>query len=164
MNKKGISPIIATAILVGIVVTLAVIVWIFISSFVGELIVKQNQPAETICIDKVKISADVDLSKDKNKIVIVNNGGVPLAGFSVEMRGVVNGRTQAKRMPYDCALDIGASSAKCHEFNKAFPNDFNALWSSCQKVKIIPTILGTGDRSGTNKLFSCEIASVESVC
>ncbi|MBU2496540.1 MAG: hypothetical protein KJ767_00585 [Nanoarchaeota archaeon] len=148
MNKKAISPIIATAILVAIVMTLAVIIWIFLSSFVSELVIKQGKPASTVCIDNVRISVDVDFSRRDDKIVIVNDGSSPIAGFTIKSGG--------EGSYYECVLDVGDSSSSVN-CNIDIVNCNN-------KMKITPSILGTGETSGENKLFNCETASVEVSC
>ena len=142
MSKKAISPIIATAILVAIVITLAVVIWIFLSSFVSELVIKQGKPASTVCMDSVRISVDTS-----NGIVIANDGSVPIAGFIIKYDG--EGRY------YECALNSGESSAS---------NKCNVNIGYCNKVKVIPVILGIGETSRENKLFNCETASVERAC
>lgn len=140
LEKRGISPIIATAILVGVVVTLGVIVWLFTKGFVSELIMKDNAPVSTVCSDKVRISAEIM----DGKLVVSNDGSVPIAGVMVETR---QGGT-ADREWENCPLDVGQSSAAwC---------DIIISSTYYDEIKIIPSILGEGEKSGDEKLFMCE--------
>lgn len=58
MKKKGVSPVIATVLLIGIVIALSLIVFIWMSTFIGETITKfDGENVELVC-DKVEIDAD----------------------------------------------------------------------------------------------------------
>ncbi len=138
MKKKGISPIIATAILVALVVSLAVIVWLFLSGFVSEIVVKQGKPAATICVDNVKISAAIS----GGQLTILNEGQVPLAGFIVKSGG--SGKY------YPLPLNVGESGTV----------SINCVG----KAQVIPEILGRGKKTNKKKLFACKVASVEVFC
>ena len=92
MNKKAISPIIATVILISLVVTVSVIVWIFLGGFIKELVIKQEKSVEAVCLDDVEISASVgNLASDE--VIISNDGNAPIAGINIEVNA---GRGKAK--------------------------------------------------------------------
>lgn len=87
IKKRGLSPVIATVLLVLLAVILAVIVFLWARSFIGENIQKQEQKIELIC-EKVNfvpeaIKSDTGLS---SKIYIQNNGDVPLYGIEVRTK------------------------------------------------------------------------------
>lgn len=159
--KKAVSPIIATSILIALVITLAVIIWIFLSGFTKELTLKQGVPAESVCIEKVKISVDVipGTSGIVREIVVSNDGEVPLAGFNLEFRA----RGRAQKKYFDCPLMPGQTSAEttsCRLSN--FADEFDAnLLRDYQKIKIVPNILGIGQQSSKKKLFECITSSEE---
>lgn len=79
MKKKGVSPVIATVLLVGIVMALSVIVFFWFKSFVHESNLKFGADVSLSC-PHVKFSAQYS----DNTIQISNTGNVPIYDF--EMR------------------------------------------------------------------------------
>lgn len=164
IKKEGVSPIIATMILISLVVTLSLVIWIFLQGFLAELYLKQQIPVQTICIDKVKISAyRGDLTTSPPDIVIINEGQVDLAGFQLEISKL----GEKKRVFYNCSMGIGKTSFDSDPTTgclSTFQTDFSDLVSGCEEVKIIPVIIGVGSRSGAIKEFPCETKTVTKKC
>ena len=78
MNKRGLSPVIATALLIVIVLVLALIIFLWARGFLKEKNVKFNQPIENSCADIVfnsEASAGV--------LSVVNNGNIPIYQFEI---------------------------------------------------------------------------------
>jgi len=84
-DRKGVSPVIATVLLVGIALVLAVIVFLWASSFIGESIEKEGRAIELAC-ENVKFEPE---AISTSKIDIVNRGNVPIYG--IEIRGASAG-------------------------------------------------------------------------
>ena len=102
MDKRGVSPLIATILLVGIAVTLAVV----LSTFIQGLTKKQTEDAEDklflgqVCINDVNIdyrsfcfygeledNENLGFYNAKIKIEIRNNAEVPIEEFSFKIMG-----------------------------------------------------------------------------
>lgn len=101
MNKKGISPVIATVLLITIALILAVIIFLWARNFIGEKVQKFGEPIENSC-SEISFDADVSLSDGNLALDVVNKGNIPLYGIEVRMKedgGVINigsaGRTIA---------------------------------------------------------------------
>jgi flagellin-like protein len=82
MKKRGLSPIIATVLLVSLTLVLAMIIFVWARSFVGEKIQKFDEPVEYSC-ERVNFEAEVY----DNKIHVVNRGNVPLYGLEIRQAG-----------------------------------------------------------------------------
>ena len=84
MNKRGVSPVIATVLLIGIVIALGVIVFFWFSSFTQEAITKFNgENIQLVCNDvqfQASYSSDGDLA-------FSNTGNVPIYSFNVQIQG-----------------------------------------------------------------------------
>lgn len=82
-NKKGISPLIATVLIVGFVIVLAGVIWIFARDTIQEQIEKNaaKKLAETTCLSEVKITA-TDCSSTSTQLIfkVENQGSKMLAG------------------------------------------------------------------------------------
>ena len=78
VGKKGLSPVIATVLLVSIALVLAVIIFLWARSFVAEQIEKGGRVVEMACED-VKFLAEAY----SGQLMIENVGSVPLFGVEI---------------------------------------------------------------------------------
>lgn len=85
-TRQGVSPVIATALLIGIVVTLAGIVFIWAQGFVQEGLQKRGEPIERSC-DATSFEADVFKEGSTYILEINNRAELPLYGFVVKELG-----------------------------------------------------------------------------
>lgn len=82
MEKGGVSPVIATVILVGIVMALSIIVFFWFRSFVHESNLKFGKDVSLSC-QYATFSAHY--SPSDNTLQLSNTGNVPIYSFSVQM-------------------------------------------------------------------------------
>jgi len=91
-NKRGLSPVIATTLLILIAVIIAVIILLWIRSYIGEKAEKDlgSGPIalENACRE-VKFDADakLDVNNLNLKVHVGNNGNVPIYGIEVKKKG-----------------------------------------------------------------------------
>lgn len=83
-NKKGLSPVVATVLLVSITLVLAVIVFFWARSFIGETVEKNERAIDMSC-EEVNFFAEAA----NNELSIQNIGTVPI--YAIEMRVEGNG-------------------------------------------------------------------------
>jgi flagellin-like protein len=84
MEKRGVSPVIATVLLIGIVIALGVIVFFWFSSFTQEAVTKFNgENIQLVCND-VQFQASYSSGGD---LAISNTGNVPVFSFNIQMNG-----------------------------------------------------------------------------
>ena len=161
-DKRAISPIVATVILISIAIVLALVIWLFVKGFVSELVVKLGKPAATVCEEDVSIDASLefDSSSAVKNVIVENNGNVPIAGFNLELER----RGSAKRNYYPCAILQGQSSPTAPPCIDNIASDFEGLESNCETATVIPVLLGTGQSSGKEKLSTCETKAVTLSC
>ncbi len=81
-GRKGLSPIVATVLLVSIAVVLAGIIFFWAYSFIGESVTKNGQAVDQVCKDVV-FEAEVY----SGILLIKNVGDIPLWGVQVLKRG-----------------------------------------------------------------------------
>jgi flagellin-like protein len=84
-KKRGLSPVIATILLISVALVLAVIVYLWARSFIGESIEKNGRDVSLVC-ENVVFSAEGN--SGSGALSIVNTGVVPI--YAVEMRVVGN--------------------------------------------------------------------------
>ncbi len=101
-KKKGVSPVIATVLLIAIVVVLALIIFFWFRSFTKEAVLKFDKNIELVCED-VAFSGSVS----GTTLVMSNEGNVPIADVRVKISGV-SGRKNVDLNLVD-GLNVGQS-------------------------------------------------------
>ena len=88
-NKRGVSPIIATVLLIVIVVILAMIIFLWARSFVGEAIQKKNKPIEQSCGE-----VNLELSYREGVLYATNKGNIPIYNLEISKKSGASIDTQ----------------------------------------------------------------------
>ena len=142
LNKKGVSPVIATVLLIGMVIVLGLIIFLWMRSLAQETITKfEGENIELAC-DKVEFTA----SKVGDQLTI-SNGNVPIFDFAIKIS--INGG-------YDT---IDASELFGNDWPRTGLNMgkvFSSTSSQIQgkEITLIPILLGKSE-SGNQKKFTC---------
>lgn len=110
LKKRGLSPVIATTLLISITLVLAVIIFFWARSFIGETIEKEGRAIENSC-------ADVDFLAEAHdgKLFVQNIGSVAIYAVQMKIKGrgeVSVGQTTGSVGPGESAsFDITSASA-----------------------------------------------------
>lgn len=138
-NKKGISPIIATVLLIVIAIALFLIIFLWIRSFQGERIEKFGAPIENACPN---VHLKLTYNAQSGKLQIENDGNVPVHKIQI-FEITTTGTTKVK----DVTIDLRSG--------ETYPE---LILISCQapdRLKIIPILLGMTE-GGAQKEYICE--------
>ena len=140
VNKKGVSPVIATVLLVAIVIVIGLIIFLWFRGMVQEAIVKFDKNIELVCGD---VNFDVDYS-DGN-LNILNLGNVPI--YKMKVKIYSDGGYETKNIDEVFGewngLNVGGS------YSGILDGSVNP-----EKIFLIPVLLGDSD-SG-RKFYVCE--------
>ncbi len=85
-SKKGLSPVIATVLLITLAIVLVGIVFLWMRGFVSEQVEKQGKPVEQVCAD-VRFEKDTEIYGDSLDLRITNVGNVHIYGLDVKFVG-----------------------------------------------------------------------------
>ena len=134
MKKKGVSPVMATVILIAIVVILALIIFLWAKGFVGERAQKFGSAIELSC-DKTNfevglLSGSGCSGENSLRLDILNKGNIPLYGFVIKEKGKAD--VKVKTTVEKETITIGSSETFC----------FSADLVPGSEVLVIPIILG----------------------
>ncbi len=83
-NKRGLSPIIATLLLISITFALAIIIFFWARSFIEENIQKQGQPIQNLC-GEISFQAEIYETSSGMTLFIENNGDVHIHGVEIKI-------------------------------------------------------------------------------
>jgi len=139
-NRKGISPVVATVLLVVLALVLAMIVFLWARGFVSEQIEKQGRPTDQVCKE---VSFEVD-GVQEGQIVnlqIVNRGNVPIYNFDIKFVG--GGDSSIKT--FDFGVDVGGATDR-----QQIP-----LVGEPSQIVLYPMILGAVRGKQVNKPVTC---------
>ncbi len=144
MKKKGVSPVVATILLISIVVVLALIIFLWARSFVGERAQKFGSAIEYSCggEEGVKMEAGIFNDAGAFKLDIKNNGNIPIYGFIV--KEFSQGTIIAREISDSGTLNLGESISISLD---------NVDVTDSDELLIVPILLG---QVGTQKqAYTC---------
>lgn len=149
IGKRGVSPVIATVLLIALVIIIAIIIFLFMRNIGGESISKfGDENIKLACQNKVKFEA----SYLNGKLAISNIGEAPI--FSINIRIMTaGGNYETKEInkipewPSSGLLDGGAVSVPLQ------------LDSNTEKIVLTPVLVGTV-KDGGKRTYVCEEYSI----
>lgn len=144
-NRKGLSPVIATILLVGLVVVSGTIIFTWIRGLTQESVTKFDQNIQLVCGN-----VEFEGTYADGKIDVSNTGNVPIYDFQVKLLDASGEFLTKKMREYDgwsiSGLNIGGAVTV---------DTRGAL--SYDKIILIPILAGTA-QSGSQASFTCDEA------
>jgi len=144
MKKKGVSPVIATVLLVGMVVVLGLIIFLWMKSFTKETITKlDGTNIELVCDD-----VNLVVSRAENQLTISNSGNVPVYDVQIDFKYAGSHNTTNAR---DFFSDDWPSSGLNN--GEVFSGSDTSV-ASAESLIITPILIGSSE-SGSQKTYVC---------
>ena len=147
-NKKGVSPVIATVLLISMVIIIGIIIFLWFRGMVGETVTKFGKNIELACEDVV-----FDASYSGETLFITNDGAVPIYDMNVKIEGAGSHDTEKLSEPTTSSwrADLGDNGLIQ---GGVFESDV-AEAQGATSITLIPILLGNTD-GGENKEFVCD--------
>jgi len=150
-NRRGVSPVIATTLLITITIILAIIVFIWAKSFIGEAVEKNGERAENSCeLVTFDVNARMGAGGEEDLtnlyLDITNRGNVPI--YSAEVRKKSLGSIRFAGSPVQ-GIDATISTGQVETIEIAPQGDIEAG----DEIVVIPIILG--EEGNTRVAFPC---------
>jgi len=139
-NRRGLSPVIASVLMILLVLVLAGIIFFWARGFIGEQIEKFGKPVEQACSS---ISFKVERVGD-DKLEILNDGNVDIFSFNIKM--IKGGDSETSRF----AFPVEAGKAVENSVTLTMEDD-----SYPDEVIIYPALVGNVRGKSLNKPFTC---------
>ncbi len=138
MNKRGVSPVVASVLLIALTFVLAAIVFLWARGFLAEKTQKFGEPVESSC-ERISFEAEAIIN---DGISIVNRGNVPLYGVEIRKKGFGSLRNVGV---FDKTIGIGENG------KIGMPGGVSAG----DTIVLVPMVLG--EVSGAKKSFTCGV-------
>src|SRR3989344_2922983 len=150
-KKKGVSPVVATVLLIAIVVVIAIIVFLWLrKGLIPETILKSGKNIQLNC-DEVDFTA----SLGGGYIEITNDGNVPIQDFNVKLIG--EGSSSQKTIQE--IITAGTFPTGGLQQSKSFSQPYNTVTgyidSSVKQIILIPVLRGVSEDDGNEKDYVC---------
>jgi len=142
MKKKGLSPVIATTLLVLLVVILGLMIFLWARGFLEEQLEKFGGPIEKAC-KKIRFDAEGKNNRGTLDLEITNRGNVDIYQFDVKMEAA--GESQTRRFKYKVP---SKSSTKGN-----IVLGVGSKGTLPEKITVYPSLIGRS--GGENKIFTC---------
>lgn len=143
-GDKGVSPIIATVILVAIVIASGTIVFMWFRGFIQEKVIKFGKNVELVCED-----VNFDASYAESQLSIVNRGNVPIFGMKIKI--FEDGSYETKDLKDDFP-NAGWPEGGLGQ-GEAFSGNIQSEVSGKEKIIVIPVLVGSSKEG--KKVFTC---------
>lgn len=142
VKKKGVSPVVATVLLISIVIVLALIVFMWVRSFAQESITKFGSENIELACDKVALST----SYSEGNLFVSNDGNVAVYDLNVEIKDA-NGHETKKISELTTTWPTNGLGP-----GKVFSGELSL--DEPKSVLVYPILLGEGEEGET--LFDCD--------
>ena len=143
-KKKGLSPVIATVLLIGIVVVIGLIVFTWFKGFTQEAVIKFDQNAELVCND-----VEFQASLSGTTLSISNFGNVAIYRIMVKISSPAGFETRNLKDLDDNWPEEGLTQGG------AFSGSIGSAFSNADSIKLIPILRGSSQRGGEAS-FECD--------
>ncbi|HED05112.1 MAG TPA: hypothetical protein ENI61_00325 [Ignavibacteria bacterium] len=143
-NRKAVSPVIATVLLIGLVLVITLIVFLWFKGLTQEAIIKFDKNVEIVC-DEVQFETGYS-----NGILSISNiGNVPIYGIKVKISE--NGKYETKSLK-----DLSKWPSTGLNQGRTFSGDISANVISANSVTLTPVLVGSS-KSG-ERTYTCNEA------
>lgn len=144
-KKRGVSPVIATVLLVAMVIVIALIIFLWFKGIGGETVTKFGKNVELVCGD-VQFSSEYT----NNKLFISNTGNIPIFGMKVKVEGGGSHTTYDMKTDLDSTWpDLGLNQGGTFSSG----NISSHVKSDTEIITLTPILMGTSDKG--EKTYLC---------
>jgi len=144
-NKKALSPVVASVLLVALVLVLAAIIFLWARGFIGEQIEKGEKPISDLCGEA---SFNMELIPKPSvdgiyTIEVINTGNVAIHKFTIVKR------LEGSEERYEFDIGVGSQGKSRREA------DLRINGRKPESVTIYPALLGTVAGQSENRPYTC---------
>ena len=149
VKKRGLSPVIATVLLISLALVLALIIFFWAKNFIGEKIQKNGEAIELSC-QKVSFRADAYFVDSNLVVDILNSGSIPLYGAELKGKNAALGSIKRIGGVFTSTISGGRTGT--------ITTDRGGL-NTRDTLVVSPMLLGS--QGEVNKPFTCLDSSID---
>jgi len=146
-QKKGVSPVIATVLLITISIIIGLIIFLWFRGLTREAVTKFEKNIELVCED---VDVLPEYSSTLGKLYFLNTGNVPVYNFYIKVSEEGGHKTLNMK-----EIDSNWPSTGLRQGGSFSSKDLSAEFSGATKMLIIPVLVGTS-QTGEEKTHVCD--------
>ena len=142
-DKRGLSPVIASVLLILLVLVLASLIFLWARGFISEQIEKFDRPVDSICED-IRFDAELVVEAGFDTLEVRNTGDVDI--FNFEVKRIQGGNSESDVFKF--SVPSGGGERKDFNFNMKDG-------SNPEKIIVYPTLVGNLKGKDSNRVYTC---------
>ncbi|MCK5624925.1 hypothetical protein KAI04_03735 [Candidatus Pacearchaeota archaeon] len=142
-KKRGISPVIATTLLIAIVVIIALIIFVWFRGIIGDYGEKFGKNIELVC-EEVLLGA----SYSDGMLYVTNDGNVPIFKLNLKIESPGGYETSELNEVVPDWPEVGLRQGGIYS------GDISSAVGAQDEIIIMPVLIGTSDK-GDKKTYAC---------
>lgn len=146
VDKRGLSPVVASVLLILLVFILASILFIWSRGFISEQIEKFGEPIEKSCSNVNFEVARIGNDLINSKLEVLNKGDVDIRDLEIRMSK--GGESKVKR--FDFSVDAGEFRSKTLSFSMSDEEEVVP-----DKIVVYPALVGKVVGEASNSMYVC---------
>lgn len=135
-GKTGLSPVVATVLLISIVIAIAVIVFLWLQGFVGEAVMKNDENVKLVCRDQVSFES----SYSNGRLSISNTGSIPIFNFKLKVVNASGSNKLDLKEIKGNWPDEGLNQGEAYSGSIS-----SSVGNNVNSIKLIPVLVGKSD-------------------
>ncbi len=149
-KKKGISPVIATVLLIAMVVVIALIVFVWFRGMIGESATKMGKNIKLVCDD---VEFDASYSTSSSKLTVINRAAPPIFQLRIRLSGGgAYGTEEITADTHEDPDDEGLWEQMGLSQEGRFVGEFDV--GSAEKITVFPVLIGESEDG--RRTYVCE--------
>lgn len=145
VGKRGLSPVVASVLLILLVIVLASIIFLWARGFIGEQVEKFGEPIENVC-GRVKFDA---VRYGDDELEVINKGEVDIRYLDIKM--MKDGNSEIGK--FERQIDAGKSADGTFVFEMSDGEEPD-------EIIVYPALIGSIRGGTSNNVFTCMDAGV----
>jgi flagellin-like protein len=151
IQKKGVSPVITSIVLVAVVVGMITIIFFWLRSTMVEGVVKLDKNVDIVCQQDVKFNTEYDFTT--GDIALVNSGNSPIFDIKIKVYSQGNYRTVKMSEIMGSEWGLGLTVGKSVSYNIA--SNLGYSLENIEKLQLIPMLVGKNSAKD-KKVVECK--------
>jgi flagellin-like protein len=147
MKKKGLSPVIATVLLIALALILAIIIFLWARNFISDQITKEGREITQSCSG---VNFQAEAVKSLGNLSIVNRGNIPLYGIEIRKKSAIGSLQEVQVEPFSGHPSLLSGETR----DVPLPSELNAG----MEILVIPVLLGESVSTHQKRPYPCDKA------
>ena len=139
VKKQGLSPVIASVLMILLVLVLAAMIFLWARGFISEQVEKFGKPVEELCS-----SVDFRVEKVGSELEIVNKGNIDI--YHLDIKLFKDGDSEIAK--FDFQVDAGKARKEIVDLKMSNNEEPD-------KIIVYPALIGNVRGKSSNKAFTC---------